>query len=40
MEEEATFSGYTIPSVVHVGNHYGNDDYFPFFNARVLRAIY
>lgn len=40
MEEEATFGGYTIPSVVHVGNHYGTDDYFAFFNAQVTDARY
>lgn len=40
MEKEETFGGFTIPSVVHVGNHHGTDDYFPFFTARVLKAIY
>ena len=38
MEEEATFGGYTIPSVVHVGNHFGTDEYFAFFNARLVGA--
>ncbi len=40
IEDEATFGGFTIPSVVHVGNHYGTDDYFPFFNAQVTAAKY
>jgi hypothetical protein len=40
MEQEATFDGYTIPSMVRVGNMFGTDDYFPFYEARVLRAIY
>lgn len=38
VEEEATFGGVTIPSLVHVGNHYGTDDYFAFFNARIVEA--
>jgi hypothetical protein len=40
MEEEATFGGFTIPSLVHVGNHYGTDAYFAFFNARLTSARY
>jgi hypothetical protein len=40
MEEEATFAGFTIPSVVNVGNHYGTADYFPFFRATVTGARY
>ncbi len=40
MEEEATFGGFTVPSVVHVGNHYGTDDYFAFFKARIVHADY
>lgn len=38
VEAEATFGGFTIPSVVHVGNFYGTDDYFAFFNARITQA--
>jgi hypothetical protein len=37
---EATFDGYTIPSVLHVGNHYGTKDYLPFFQARITAARY
>lgn len=40
MEAEATFAGYTIPSVVRVGNHYGTPQYFPFFNATITEARY
>lgn len=40
VEAEATFGGFTIPSVVHVGNHFGTEDYFAFFNARILSADY
>lgn len=40
MEREATFDGYTIPSVVTVGNMFGTDDYFPFYQAQVLQAVY
>lgn len=40
VEAEATFGGFTIPSVVHVGNHYGTDDYLAFFNARIISADY
>ena len=35
---EATFDGYTIPSIVHAGNHFGTDTYFPFFNAQINDA--
>lgn len=37
---EASFDGFTIPSLVQVGNHYGTEDYFPFFQARILAADY
>jgi hypothetical protein len=40
MAAEATFGGFTIPSVVHVGNHFGTDDYFAFFNATITEAAY
>lgn len=40
MEREATFEGYTIPSVVTVGNMFGTDDYFPFYRAQILQAVY
>ncbi len=34
--EEARFGGYTVAGRVEAGNHFGTDDYFPFFRARVL----
>lgn len=37
---EASFDGFTIPSQVHVGNHFGTEDYFAFFNAKILAADY
>lgn len=40
MEEEATFEGYTIPSVVSVGNMFGTGEYFPFYRAQILQAVY
>ena len=30
-----SFGGYTLPTVVDGGNHFGSDDYFAFFRARV-----
>jgi hypothetical protein len=40
IEEERSFGGFTIPSRVRVGNHYGTDDYLPFFQAEVTDADY
>lgn len=40
MEAEATFHGFTIPSLVNIGNHYGTADYLPFFQARIVAADY
>ena len=40
VEAEATFGGYTIPSLVHVGNHFGTASYFAFFHARITAADY
>jgi hypothetical protein len=37
---EATFGGYTIPARLNVGNHYGTDDYLPFFQAEIVSADY
>lgn len=37
---EATFGGYTIPARIAVGNHYGTNDYFAFFEAHVTQARY
>jgi len=31
-----SFEGYRIPTTVIAGNHYGSEDYFPFFKARVI----
>ena len=33
-----SFEGYRLPTTVVAGNHYGSDDYFPFFKARVTRV--
>ncbi len=40
IKAERSFEGYTIPSLVHVGNHYGTDDYLPFFQAEIVSARY
>lgn len=37
---EATFDGFTVPAAISVGNHYGTDDYLPFFQAEITRAAY
>jgi hypothetical protein len=34
------FGGFTIPSEVAMGNHFGTEDYLPFFQARVTGASY
>lgn len=38
--ETGEFGGYTIPTKVAVGNHYGTEDYFPFFRAEIVDARY
>ena len=40
VEGERSFAGYTIPSHLHMGNHYGTDDYLPFFQAEVISVAY
>lgn len=40
MLDWATFHGFTIPTRVEVGNHYGTEDYFPFFRAEIVTAEY
>jgi hypothetical protein len=40
VEGERTFGGFTVPAQLHVGNHYGTDDYLPFFQADVRRITY
>ena len=40
MLAERTFQGLTVPSQVSVGNHYGTDDYHPFFQATLTSARY
>jgi hypothetical protein len=37
---ERSFQGYTIPSEVTAGNHYGTSDYLPFFQAEIIQAVY
>ena len=38
IEAEATFEGFTVPSRLKVGNHFGTEDYLPFFQAELTRA--
>jgi hypothetical protein len=38
MEAEATFGGFTIPSHVRVGHHFGTPEYFAFFDAKITTA--
>lgn len=40
MEAEAMFGGFTIPSLIKIGNHFGTDDYLPFFQAEITAAEY
>lgn len=40
MEADASFDGFTIPSSVHVGNHFGTGAYWPFFQATITTANY
>jgi len=40
MDDETRFGGFTIPSLVRVGNHYGTEDYFTFFDGRIVAATY
>ncbi|MGC4030045.1 MAG: hypothetical protein QM696_14375 [Steroidobacteraceae bacterium] len=40
LQEEAVFGGFTIPSVVEVGNQFGTPGYFPFFLATITAASY
>lgn len=40
IEGEGTFGGYTIPAQLNVGNHYGTDDYLPFFQANLTSVRY
>lgn len=40
VEGEATFDGYTIPAILKVGNHFGTEEYLPFFQAEIVSARY
>lgn len=40
IEAEQSFGGYTIPSRVKVGNHFGTAEYLPFFQAEIIEAAY
>lgn len=40
MEAESTFQGFTVPSLVKVGNHFGTVEYLPFFQAKITAAEY
>lgn len=37
---EATFGGYTIPSEMEAGNHFGTPEWFAFFDATITAADY
>ena len=37
---ERRFSGFTVPSEVMMGNHFGTEDYLPFFQARITGISY
>jgi hypothetical protein len=38
IEAERSFDGFTIPAKVAVGNHYGTDEFLPFFQAEITHA--
>jgi hypothetical protein len=40
VEAEGAFAGYTIPTRVKVGNHFGTDSYLPFFQANIIEATH
>lgn len=40
VSNERSFDGLTIPARVSVGNHYGTDEYLPFFQATITRAVF
>lgn len=40
VEAEARFGGFTIPSLLRMGNHFGTPDYLAFFQAQVIAADY
>lgn len=40
IEAEATFGGFTVPSTVAMGNHFGTPDYLPFFQGTIRSAMY
>jgi hypothetical protein len=37
---ERRFAGFTVPTEVAMGNHYGTDEYLPFFEARITGISY
>jgi len=40
LSSDATFGGYTIPNVLQMGNHFGTDEFLPFFQVGVSRVAY
>ena len=40
IEAEGVFEGYTIPTLVNVGNLFGTDGFLPFFQAEIVEAKY
>lgn len=37
---EGSFQGFTIATHIEAGNHFGEDNYVPFFQARIVRASF
>ena len=37
---EDTFGGYTVPTVLSVGNHFGTENYLPFFQVEITDIAY
>ncbi len=40
IEAVGSFSGFTVPTRISGGNHFGTGDYFPFFQAEVITVDY
>ena len=40
LSEFQSFAGYRLPTHVEAGNHFGSDDYFPFFVADVTDVVF
>lgn len=40
VEAVGTFDGFTVPTCISAGNHFGTDAYFPFFRGQVVSVVY